>query len=319
MARFGLEQGMRQEMQLLPRMLQSLEVLQLPVGELATYLQEAALENEALQFTETTGQEAALPEAELRHASADAPGADGPTAARGGREATERHDAWLEAQPGRAGGLAEVLGGELALLDLDDELAAWVRLVVESLDDNGYLSVGDDALQALAAEQGLAGDLGALGEAIAVVQGLEPRGVGGRDVVETLLLQLDPADADYALLCKLVEEFLGDIARNKLPAVARELGVEVDRLKELIERLRELDPAPGAALSGETSPALRPDVFVEPVEAAADELDGSAPTRREYRVRVVDSGLPEVTLDAGVAGLCKDRAQPAEVRRYLRE
>ena len=138
------------------------------------------------------------------------------------------------------------------------------------------------------------------------MQGLDPRGVGGRDTVEALLLQLDPAEDDYRLLCRLLEEFLEDVARNKLPAVARGLEVDVARLNELLVRLRELDPAPGFAHAGGSPPPIRPDVLVER-------------TDHGFEVRIDQSGLPPVALDEDVRAMSRDRDQPAEVRQYLRE
>ncbi len=293
-----LRQRMSQEMQLLPKMLQSLEVLQLAQGELDTFLERAALENEALQFSEA------------------APTQAGP---RGTREDADRHGAWLESQAEPEEGLVEVLEREVALLELPESELAWVRLVVSCLDPRGYLSVPDERLLALAVEQGLPEDPGALGRAIAVVQSLEPRGIGGRDVVEALLLQLDPGDEDYGLLCRLLEEFLEDVAKNKLPAVAKALGLEVERLKVLLARLRELDPVPGAALGVRSSPVLRPDVVVEEVEPDAEESSGERAARRDYRVRVEHARFDAVTLDDEVQRLAKDPAQPAGIRRYLRD
>jgi RNA polymerase sigma-54 factor len=280
-------------------MLHSLEVLQLSLGELETFVREAALENEALQVDER-------PE----------PGGEGPRGmSPGAREASDRHEAWLESQPESGPDLAAALEEQLALVDVDPGLLPWVRLAIGAVDARGYLSISDEALLELAREEGLAGDAGTLGRAIAVLQGLEPRGIGGRDAVEALLLQLDPAAEDYGLLCHLLEDFLEDVARNKLPAVARGLGVDLGRLDELLQRLRELDPAPGSALSGSSSPGLRPDVVVEPVTPS-----GGAPldAARGFEIRVVRSGLPPLALDPEVRRLARDPRQPEGVRRHLR-
>lgn len=290
MARFGygqeLRQVGRQEMQLQPRMLQAIEVLQLARGELDAFLREALQENEALGLDEPP------------------PEAPPPAQAPGSRQKSDAFDAWLENQPGVAKGLVEHLQEEIGMLDVDAELLPWVHLVVSSLDPSGYLTISDEALLALAGERGLEPDPGRLGRAIAVVQGLEPRGIGGRDAVESLLLQLDPGEPDYGLLCRLIEEFLEDVARNKLPLVARELEIDLERLEELLARLRQLELTPGAALSGADPPPIRPDVIVVP--------DGSG-----FEIRIDQSGLPALRIDAEVERLARDRGQPGEVRRYL--
>ena len=287
--RLGAHQ--RQEMALSPRMLQAVEVLQLPVTELATYLMGAFEENEALAIDDDHWRE--------RHRT-EAPG---PGAA--GREAADRHDEWLRSQPDRSGGLHAALEEQLALRDVEPKTLSWVRFVVQALDPAGYLSAGDEELLAQAREAGLEGGAGALGRAIGVVQSLEPRGIGGRNAVEALLLQLDPRDPDYGLLCLLLEDFLEDVSRNKLPAVARAMGLGMAELEGLLDRLRDLKLRPAGELEGSLAPALHPDVLVEPDE------DG-------FRVRLADSGLPPLRVDAHVRAMSRDRALDGAVRARLR-
>lgn len=291
----GLQQSVKQEMRLLPRMLQSIEVLQLSLGELDHFLQEAALSNEALQVQERGQEQEFVPAP--RHA---------------GPEASDRHAAFLESQPDREPGLVDFLEAQLCMLDMEPGLQTWVEFVISCIDSRGYLSAQDAVLFELAEQAGLECEPANLGRAIAVVQGLEPRGIGGRDVVEALLLQLDPGEEDYALLCKLLEEFLDELAKNKLPQVARGLGIDLEHLAALCLRLRELDPAPGFGLSDGHSPALKPDVIVE-----MKQVKGSL--RSTFEVRMERSGLPPVILDPEVKRLSKDPAQDAGVRRYLRD
>jgi len=300
--RQGIEQRASQEMLLLPRMLQSIEVLQLPVHELEAFLVAAAEENEALSVESSPAITEGVTGAAEASGSEGA-GADHATR-QAARAASERHDAWLASQPARGAGLAAHLEEQLGLLELSSELEAWVRFVIRCLDENGHLSPSDDELFELAREEGLVGDGSELGRAIAVVQGLEPAGVGGRDTIESLLLQLDPQDEDYALLCRVLEEFLDEVAKNKLPGVARAMGLEIDELQRLLLRLRGLDPVPGAALSEGSPPTIRAEVIVE-----------RGPNG--FEVRLDSSGLPSVAIDPEVESLARDRAQPAGVRRYL--
>ena len=294
MARLGLSQQLRtnlaQQQLLLPKMLQSIEVLALPVGELDTWLRNAAEDNEALAVDEGSlgSVEPALP-----------------AGTRGTRADSDRHDQMLQNQPAPEASLAEQVEQQLALLDVDGELLDWVRLLVGSLDPAGYLPAADDALLALAEQIGLEPDEGMLRRALAVLRGLEPRGIGARNAIEALILQLDTDDPEYELLCQLLEEFLEDMARNKLPGVARSMGLSVPELQQLIARLGELDPRPVARLSSESAPGLHPDLVVE--------RDGE-----QFQVRVEASGMPAVHIDEGVEELYRDRSNGKEVRAYLR-
>ena len=274
---------MRQEQQLLPSMLQSIEILALPVQELDTFLQEAALENEALTL------DAAL---------STPPGpAD--------RAASDRHHAMLEAQPDRAPSLADLIEVELALEVGDPDELAWVRFLVACLDENGYLSIDDERLLELGEAAGLVPDRGLLGAAIARLQKLGPKGLGARDGAEALLLQLDPGEPDYPLICRLIEDFLDEVAKNKLPAVARGLGVELGELQVLLGRLRELEPRPAANRAGQLAPVVVPDVVVRRTESG-------------YSVELTRGTLPPVALDEETIELARSNDCPDDVRRYLR-
>jgi RNA polymerase sigma-54 factor len=290
MAGSRLHQGLaaRAEQQLLlqPRMLQSIEVLQVPAQDLEAWLQRAAEENQALVVER--------PDA----------GEPGP---RPSAEATRRHDEWLHSQPGREGGLAEALDAQLTLLDLPDPRRSWLDLLVAALDADGLLTTTDEELLALGEAAGLEPDPTELGCAIAALQQLEPRGVGGRDLVECLLLQLDPGDPDYAALCGLVEGHLEDIAHGRLPAIGRALGVDPAELDRLVERLRHLDPRPGRGEAADLAPVLRPDVVIEPGEDGALE------------VRLARGSQPTVSIDPELHALARSRDLPADARGWARE
>ena len=100
----GLRQefATKQQMLLLPQMLQSLELLELPATELESWLEAQAESNEALLVRT-------------------------PRQAGGMRESSERHEGWLDQQPDRAASLSERVEQELALRDLSPLRAAWVR------------------------------------------------------------------------------------------------------------------------------------------------------------------------------------------------
>jgi RNA polymerase sigma-54 factor len=72
--------------------------------------------------------------------------------------------------------------------------------------------------------------------------------------------------------------------------------------------LRGLEPRPASAGGrGDEAPVILPEVVVERLAEGG------------FEVRVEGSGLPGVAVDAEVESLARDREQPAEVRRYLRD
>lgn len=291
MNRIGMNAGMQlrgeQQMLLQPRMIQSIEVLQLPTAELETYLREASESNEALRV--------------------DAPPADaGSYEPRGTRADSDAHDEMLRNQPDRAQSVAQIVEQQLAVAGFQGELNEWVRLLVGCLDQRGYLSASDEQLLAWADEHGLAAGPENLGRAKAALQSLEPRGIGARNAVEALILQLDPEHPEYDHLCVLLEDFLQDLAHNKLPGVARAMGLELEHLGYLIDLLRDLDPSPAASLVQDLAPLIRPDVLVEW-------------TGNGHEIRLARGCYPPVAVDPDVQTMARDRSQTTEVRSYLRQ
>lgn len=281
-----MNQEARQQMSMLPRMLQSIEVLHLGAQDLEAWLHDAAEQNEALRVEEPTHSEPGLRGAE-------------------GVAASDRHEAMLRNQPDREPRIGERVEAQLAMLDLDADGRAWIHYLCSCLDEGGYLSLGDEDLLRGAAEAGLPPDPEALERALEVLRGLEPRGLGARNAVEALVLQLDERDPDYALLRRLLDEFLEDLARNKLPQVARAMDLGIDDLQSLLARLGDLNSRPAAELAATPAPRLRPDILI-------------LPRGDEFEVSLERSSQPSVAVDPDLEALARDRTQDPEVRRYLR-
>ncbi|MDP6763767.1 MAG: RNA polymerase factor sigma-54 [Planctomycetota bacterium] len=278
-----LQTRAEQRMVLRPRMLRSVSVLALSSADLGELVEREARENEALRLR--------------------------PRAHGGGGAAAdgERARRPLESRPATEGGLRADLEEQLVMLEGSPADRAWVRLCVDSLDGRGYLSLGDEELLELGRREGLGADRSALARAIATLQRFEPRGIGGRDLVEALLLQLDLTDADYPPLCRLVEEFLDEIAARRLAGVASALAVEDAELERLLAVLRTLDPRPGAGLAGEPhARVIAPDLVAEPGEGG-------------WNLRVEGSLLPTLEVAPEAArGAGEGERDPGE-RRWRAE
>jgi RNA polymerase sigma-54 factor len=277
-----LQARAEQCMALRPGMLQAVRILQLSAEDLASFLENEALENEALSISS----EPAL-------APRSAPD----------WEATERHQRMLESRPAPDDGLRADLEEQLVLLDCSPRERAWIRLCLDSLDERGALAVSDEELLDLGRAEGLGADIGALARAIATIQRFEPRGIGGRDLVEVLLLQLDPAARDYPLLCRLVEEFLDDLAARRLEEVARALGVELEELERLLRTLRALDPRPGAGQGSGVARVIAPDLVAEPGPEG-------------WSLRIEGSQLPTLSVDPEAARTSAEGARDPAERRW---
>jgi len=102
-----------------------------------------------------------------------------------------------------------------------------------------------------------------------------------------------------------LREHLDALGRNRLPDVAKDLGLTLEELQQVIARIKHLNPRPAADFNGEAAAPIRPDAYV---------------VYRDGRILVSldESSLPLLGIDAEYAALASDREVDREVRDYLR-
>ena len=139
---------------------------------------------------------------------------------------------------------------------------ALIRILIEALDERGYLTSGlEEILAALPADEAVT--LPEIEAALAQLQELDPLGVGARTLNECLLLQLkeliDPA-ADLAR--SLVTDYLPALAQRDFVLLRRKTGADDNALRDAQALIRSLNPHPGHSFLDDASPYIIPDVLV---------------------------------------------------------
>jgi RNA polymerase sigma-54 factor len=143
-------------------------------------------------------------------------------------------------------------------------------------------------------------------DALAVVQRLDPPGVGARDLRECLLLQLKGDLPHRDILRVLIQNHLEDIQHNRLPAIQKRTGFDIPVIKEAIEVLKHLNPRPGSQFASTSIPYVVPDILVERTEAG------------DYDVRLLDDWLPNVYISRRYVDLYKEKGSDPKTREYLK-
>ncbi len=166
--------------------------------------------------------------------------------------------------------LQEHLREQLRGMRLSPQDAACVLVLIESLDDDGYLA---DTVAAIAAQ--LAGADASADEieeltarlqcGLRWVQSMEPCGVGAHDLVECLTLQLrqmprSEAQAIAIIICKQHLELLAKRDTKKLLAAT---GADEELLKQAQALIKTLEPKPGRQFANAENQIVIPDVFVQ--------------------------------------------------------
>ena len=116
-------------------------------------------------------------------------------------EAGERKLDAMANMVARPQSLQDYLHDQLGWFDLEADLRAMADRIIYNLDTNGYLQGRlEDILGADAGEE----EVALAQRALALVQKLDPPGVGARDLRECLLLQLLPGTPYYEQLRTLI-------------------------------------------------------------------------------------------------------------------
>ena len=248
-----------------PQVYQGLNILAMPVAELQAVIEQELLENPVLEVDQTDE----TPEEEAEDERVDE-----------GTEEDRAWDEWLdqyqeldEREPmvprdpneesvntedfvGAIKSFKEYVVEQLSLLDLDDEVEHAARVVVGSLDDDGMLVATPAEIAAVAGV-----DLEIAEAAIAVVQQLDPPGVGARDLAEALKIQIAARGIEEPVLERIIDEHLADVAANHFRKIARAVHVDEQEVRRLVAILKMLNPRPAGAYSPGPSPGyIVPDV-----------------------------------------------------------
>lgn len=187
------------------------------------------------------------------------------------RTGEQDDDDYATEQVGAAGrSLREHLLAQLASTQATAVDRALVQLLVDSVNDDGYLEGDLDELAAMLPPQaGL--DEDALATALKLLQSFDPPGVGARDLRESLLLQMHalpesareqwPAET-FTLAHAIVDQSLELLGARDFVRLKRAHRCDDEALRQAQELIRSLNPRPGAAFSAEEPTYVVPDVIV---------------------------------------------------------
>jgi RNA polymerase sigma-54 factor len=333
----NVSQRLEQRMILAPRMIQSMEILQLPIMALQERIEQELQENPVLELTDPEEAQTRSAEDEDDEAPAakaeEAPDPDGelvidehteldfnrlealnkdwedhfneehrPSRSGMEEEGDRKHDA-MQNMAARPQSLHEYLTEQLPYLDDDDQHAELLKYVISYIDENGYLTT-PLAEVAAASDRPVTAD--EVEEALLQIQKLDPPGVGARDLRECLLLQLQPETPCREILRVLILNHLEDIQHNRLPVIQRKSGYDLATIKKAIEALRHLNPKPGARFSSDNTQYVVPDIVVERSE------------RGDYEVRLVEDWTPNLHISRSYIEMYRDKGADPRAKEYLK-
>ncbi len=181
----------------------------------------------------------------------------------GSGSASHDGDDLSEWQQSRNTSLQEHLLQQVPLLREGEFVNALLRVLIESLDDNGFLAISleETALLAQTSVEALRDDWD---HALSLLHTLEPAGVGARDIRECLLIQLQELKSSTAtqLAYRIVKENFELLSQRDYVRIRKLFGVNEQIMRESLDVIQRLNPRPGAAFADIAASQMVPDVIV---------------------------------------------------------
>jgi RNA polymerase sigma-54 factor len=266
----SLQFRLSQHLTLTPQLQQSIRLLQLSTVELNQEIDRILMENPALEREDDHEAPGTLPAAAASSTSAPAePAAPEPDWSadiaanwRGAAEYDEDGDRNF-ATPATPS-LRDHLISQLTLTNLDERDRAFVLVLIDALDEDGYLTQPLEEIAALLPAEAEAG-MEELAIALAHLQHFEPAGVGARSPGECLCLQLRvlPDDAVQRLALEIAEKHLDLLASRDYTRLKHATGADDDALRAAQRLIQSLNPRPGASFAKVEARYVIPDVIVK--------------------------------------------------------
>ena len=174
------------------------------------------------------------------------------------RQPVSSEDYNMEAFVAEQKSLADYLSDQLGLAVNDPAMRLIGRALINEIDEAGYLQTD---LASAAERLGASVDL--VERTLALIQTLDPVGVGARDLAECLAIQLRERDRFDPAMQALVAR-LDLVAKRDYAALRRICGVDEEDLADMLTELRSLNPKPGNAFGATLVQPVIPDVIVRP-------------------------------------------------------
>lgn len=289
--------NMEQKLHMTPEVQLSLQVLQMSSIELSAFLQNEFLENPAIALEE---REVARPEPEFENARGFLDYLNTPGCRKAAVLPGDDEIPFIERIGEETSSLDE-LESVVNCLHIKEEVRVICRWMLLSLDERGYLTESDEAIA-----KRFQVPMERVQEAREAVKSLPPYGLGACSLKDCLVTQLMHRGLLTDLHQELIENHLENLAENRIRVVAKEMGLSVEKVQELMTEICGLEPKPARAFRNRVEEIPRPpDGFVHVRDGVLE-------------VTVNHECIPRLRLDESFLELLK-APQDKTVEQYLNE
>jgi len=170
--------------------------------------------------------------------------------------------------------LSDNLRKQIAYVVQDPSISKIAEFIVDLLDNDGYLRFSTEQICRLTNA-----DRDAVEKALDIVQSLEPSGIGTRNILECLILQMKIKKMNGSIAFEVLSKYGNEFLSGRFAYIKKEMKLTDADISHVIEDVRKLDPFPGRAYPESTQVShIIPDVIVKhsdkgfAVEFAEDKL-----------------------------------------------
>lgn len=330
----GLSQhtSMRQELRVNPRLYQAMDMLYMPMMDLQQHLKQELLANPFLELLEPEEEAPEQPQAEQEKEQKEQQEKEeefdweeillNGFEVGGSREQYEQLE-YTEPVTVETRNLIDHLREQLQMMDLSPRQLLLAEEFLGNINDEGYFAASvdeivgsinhllsgyvpppaddddDDAPAPVAPEPYT---LAEAEEMLAVMQKLDPPGVGARDLRECLLIQLREQKKTDTLTFRLVSDAFPDLIAHRWNDLAKRFAIEPGAVQSAADDLAKLDPKPGLRHTDRDSGYIIPDLIVEKIGGL-------------YRVFLNDTGVPRLRLSRSYQEVARDKKKMTQENR----
>lgn len=156
--------------------------------------------------------------------------------------------------------LQEHLLEQLKLIETTEGQKQACEYLIGSLDENGFMT---GVLSDIGLLSGIA--LEDLQMGLEILQSFDPIGIASISLQNCLIMQMNSRGWQDTISYKIVQDYFPLLVRRRVPELSRKLSEPTEVIHSALEKIAELDPAPGRRFSEDSNQSVSPDATVEKV------------------------------------------------------
>lgn len=298
-------------LKLSPQMIQSINLLTLPVLELRERILDEAEKNPALEVVSDSGLDVSDG---IYSENSDSGSILRNSDKIKSKDASSSFLQFLENQPAKEETLQEHLLAQLLEVSLPEEERVLAESIIQNLDEHGFHFVAPESLyeELLGAEgQGDAQPLNdeqkaRLEHVLDIIRNFDPIGTAFDNAHQSLLFQAEKRNAP-PLVIELLQNHFEELSNMRVSTFQKRLpGRTAEELAAAFDFIKTLEPFPAREFGGNDVQFIVPDVYVYKVDTDSPEIDD------HFAIVCEEKDLPVLKLSPMFVDLAKDGADKEE-------